>query len=68
MALALKDLVNEKRIGEVAHKYRIDNGTVQKFQHCSASFAMLTVAFCGRIGWPELEAMASKFVKRIVSI
>ncbi|ODN05968.1 DNA polymerase theta [Orchesella cincta] len=64
-ALALSDLVNEKSLEYVSNKYSLNKGILQNLQQASSTFAGMVTAFCGRLGWSNMELLLSQFQERL---
>ena len=64
-ALMLLELIHETPLGNVADKFHIPRGTLQTLMASASSFANMTVAFCKRLGWWDLEAVLGCYVKRL---
>ncbi|CAL8106804.1 unnamed protein product [Orchesella dallaii] len=64
-ALALSDLVNEKPLEMVSRRYGLNKGILQNLQQASSTFAGMVTAFCGKLGWSNLELLLSQFQERL---
>ena len=64
-ALMLHDIVRERPMCEVAARYGVARGVLQSLMQSASAFAFMTVAFCKRMGWWDLELLLSGYVKRL---
>lgn len=64
-ALAFEELVNEKSLNEVAHKYSMDRGLLQTLQQQASTFAATVTAFCHALNWTLLAKVISEFKERL---
>lgn len=64
-ALAFEELVNEKSLNEVAHKYSMDRGLLQTLQQQASTFAATVTAFCHALNWTMLAKIISEFKERL---
>ncbi|XP_026322491.1 DNA polymerase theta [Hyposmocoma kahamanoa] len=64
-ALALRDLVNEVPLSEVATKFQCARGFLQGLQQAAATFAGMVTAFCHQLGWRYMEMLISQFQDRL---
>ncbi|XP_046392889.1 DNA polymerase theta [Ischnura elegans] len=64
-ALALRELVNEVPINDVAQKYGCNRGMLQSLQQSAAIFAGMVTQFCRRLRWTGMELLASQLQDRL---
>ncbi|XP_058838608.1 DNA polymerase theta [Topomyia yanbarensis] len=64
-ALALKELVDEKPLSEVAHEFVCTRGLLQSLQQVAATFAGIVTSFCTSLNWNLLAMIVSQFKERL---
>ncbi|XP_055534466.1 DNA polymerase theta [Wyeomyia smithii] len=64
-ALALKELVDEKPLGEVAQDFVCTRGLLQSLQQLASTFAGIVTAFCTSLNWNLLAMIVSQFKERL---
>ncbi|KAK9824289.1 hypothetical protein WJX72_009203 [[Myrmecia] bisecta] len=64
-ALVLNDLIQEMNLDDVVEKYKVNKAGVRAMQERAGSFAMMLAAFCGRMGWGNMETIMAKFQSRV---
>ena len=64
-ATMLRELVRERPLADVAARYAVPRGVLQALMQGAAAFAFMTVAFCRRVGWWDLEALLAGYVRRL---
>ncbi|KAJ3057486.1 hypothetical protein HK097_004006 [Rhizophlyctis rosea] len=65
LALVLNDLIEEKRIGHVCEKYKLDRGTLQQLQTQSATFAGMVHVFLEELKWYPMSRLVSQLQDRL---
>ncbi|XP_053687275.1 DNA polymerase theta [Sabethes cyaneus] len=64
-ALALKELVDEKPLSEVAQEFVCTRGLLQSLQQVASTFAGIVTAFCTSLNWNLLAMIVSQFKERL---
>ena len=64
-AAMLRELVRERPLADVAARFAVPRGALQALMQGAAAFAFMTVAFCRRMGWWDLEALLAGYVRRL---
>lgn len=52
-------------LSDVAAKYNVKVGHLQRLQDHSARFASMIATFCERMGWSDLELLVGRFQNRV---
>lgn len=60
-SLVLHDLISELPMGEVVAKYGLQKGPIGQMQDRASKTASMVSAFCGQLGWSDLEMLVAKF-------
>ncbi|KAJ9515567.1 hypothetical protein QJQ45_021669, partial [Haematococcus lacustris] len=66
-SLALYDLINEVPMQAVLDKFGMKRTTLVNLQDRASKTAAMVAAFCGQLGWCDLEMLVAKFQGRINS-
>ncbi|KAL6747107.1 hypothetical protein V8C86DRAFT_3034055 [Haematococcus lacustris] len=66
-SLALYDLINEVPMQAVLDKFGMKRTTLINLQDRASKTAAMVAAFCGQLGWCDLEMLVAKFQGRINS-
>lgn len=64
-AAMLRELVRERPLADVAARFAVPRGALQALMQGASAFAFMTVAFCRRMGWWDLEALLAGYVRRL---
>ena len=64
-ALILRDLMEEKNVGEVASDFKVSASHVHSLQDLSSMFASMNSVMCERLGFSDMEALINKFQSRV---
>ncbi|PKA67186.1 DEAD-box ATP-dependent RNA helicase ISE2, chloroplastic [Apostasia shenzhenica] len=65
VALMLSKLVQEVPVADVCEAFKVARGMIQALQENAGRFAAMVSAFCGRLGWHDLEGLVGKFQNRV---
>lgn len=61
----MQELVSEKNVTEVAHKFKCSRGLLQTLQQLASTFAGIVTSFCNALNWTMLVSIISQFKERL---
>jgi hypothetical protein len=65
IALILNDLLTEKSIADVIHKFQCTKSFAQQLQQTTATFAAIVQNFADRLSWRNLKLLLNTFQVRL---